>query len=160
MTVRAAIISSDSTGISRPIVDLLHRFKELSTKKRIFIISALALAAAGALIAVAQASGHDGQPSDNSNGGSTSSSQQPSGNKSTPGDSSSGSKTSDSSATNSNSTSVTVNGKSVDVSQSGTYDKTVDVPGGQVRVSGNSSSSTSGGSATNNSSTNVEVNTN
>lgn len=73
--------------------------------------------------------------------------------------SNSGSSTSNGPSSNTNSTSVSVNGQPVAVPQSGSYDKTIKVAGGNVHISGNSSQSTSsGGSATNSSSTNVEIN--
>ncbi len=58
----------------------------------------------------------------------------------------------------SSSTSVTVNGQAVDVPQGGSYDKTVDVPGGQVHVSGNSSSVASKGTTSNSSTSTTTVN--
>lgn len=169
MTAKAVTISNDSIRPSEFARNLyipfnpLHSFKVLPARKRTYIIIALIASIAAMVLALSQAFGEGGQnASDNSSSGNSSSSSNQQPPKGQPEQPSSSSKNtapqSTSSSSNTSSTSVTVNGQSVDVPQSGSYDKNVNVPGGNVHVSGNTSQSTSGGSASNSTSTNVEIN--
>ena len=170
MTAKAVTISNDSIRPSEfarnlytPFTPLHNSFKVLPTRKRAIIIAVIALTAAVALF-ISQVFGEGGQnASDNSSSGNTSSSsnQQPPKGQPEQQQSTSSNNTapkSTSSSSNTSSTSITVNGQSVDVPQSGSYDKNMNVPGGNVHVSGNTSQSTTGGSASNSTSTNVEIN--
>lgn len=172
MTAKAEIISSDRIRPSYYARDLQYSstplrrsFNDLNTRRSLYIFLVLLAVIVGVLLVMSQVFGR-GENKENlnaTNSSDTSSSNQqpikdttnkPMANNPT----TSGSTSSSSTATNSNSTSVTVNGQSVTIPKSGSYDKTMNISGSNVHVSGNSSQSTTGGSATNNSSTNVEVN--
>jgi cytoskeletal protein RodZ len=135
-----------------------------TTGKQKLIIIVIATLMAGIAVAVTFAlSGADrnttnseqqsgGEPSGQSNSGDTNNSNARQSSDKSDGSASAGKATS--------STSVTVNGQSVDVPQSGAYDETVKVPNGQVHVSGNNSSTVSGNSASNSSTSSTTVNVN
>jgi hypothetical protein len=170
MTAKAVTISNDSIRPSDFARNLylptnpFHSFKVLPIRKQAYvIIIALIATVAGMVFAISQVFGEGGQSSaDNSSSGNTSSSsnhQPPKGQPDQPSSSSNNSAPqSTSNSSNTSSTSITVNGQSVDVPQAGSYDKNVNVPGGNVHVSGNTSQSTTGGSASNSTTTNVEIN--
>jgi cytoskeletal protein RodZ len=170
MTAKAVTISSDSFRPSYfarnlyPTTNPLRSFTVLSVRKRVYVIISLIVAAVAAFLAFTQVFGEGGSnDSGNSASGNTSSSSdhQSSNSQSSQSSSSSSNSTPNEStgnSSNSNSTSVTVNGQSVVVPQTGSYDKNVSVPGGNVHVSGNSSQSTTGNSSSNSTTTNVEIN--
>lgn len=170
MTAKAVTISSDSFRPSYfarnlyPTTNPLRSFTVLSVKKRVYVIISLIVAAVAAFLAFTQVFGEGGSSDsgNNSSGNTSSSSDQQSSKSQSSQSSSSSSSTSQnessSSSSNSNSTSVTVNGQSVAVPQSGSYDQNVSVPGGNVHISGNSSQSSTGNSSSNNTTTNVEIN--
>lgn len=173
MTAKAEIISSDrirpsyyARDLQYPTNPLRRSFNELNTRQRLYFFLVLLAVIIGVLLMMSQVFGQDEHNvnlnATNSSNTSSSSNKQPikdtSNKPITSNPITSGSASSSSTATNSNSTSITLNGQPVNVPQSGSYDKTMDISGSNVHVSGNSSQSTTGGSATNNSSTNVEVN--
>lgn len=170
MTAKAVTISSDSFRPSYfarnlyPTTNPLRSFTLLSLKKRVYVIISLITAAIATLLAFTQVFGAGGgsDSGNNASGNSSSSSDQQSpksqSNQSSSSSSNPSPNESAGKSSSSNSTTVTVNGQSVAVPQSGSYDKNVSVPGGNVHVSGNSSQSTTGNSATNNTTTNVEIN--
>lgn len=173
MTVKTAINSNDRIRPSKFARNLhfpqnpLRSFKVFEPNKRISIFLVLFAAIIGGILMISQAFG----ASDHSqNTNLTNSSDAASSNQQTPKNSSENSSPSSSRATstkssnntstasNLSSTAITVNGQSVAVPQSGNYDKTMNVSGSNVHVSGTSSQSTTGGSATNSATTNVEIN--
>lgn len=167
MTAKAVTIDSDSirpSDLARNLkipINPLRSFKELSRRNQVLVVTFLIVAITGVMLAISQVFGAGDQKDsmNTANNSNTSSSdQQPPKDSNGQPSTSSNTNTNTGTSSNTNSTNITVNGQAVDVPQSGAYDKSMNVSGTNVHVSGNSSQSTTGGSATNSSSTNVQIN--
>lgn len=171
MTAKVATISNGRTATRLQMTllrftDNLLRSTNATTvtiRKRKFTFLIILIALIGAIFAMAQVFGAgntmNNDSSNTSGSASTPSDQQPASDHATGEQSNGNTHTSGSSASNTSSTSVTVNGQSVSVPQSGTYDKSIETPSGTVHVSGTTSQATTGNSVTNNSTTHVDINT-